>query len=139
MQTEIEPALDEPTRPGAAPDGVEMTAAGASTSAGRAGGASDEDFPAPPQQSAVVAFFWSALSCVEEHLADLFGLNQSKYQWAVDEYMYQERLKQERKRKRHAARREREGEEAQSLSAMEGGSPAEEEAVEASDVRAEGL
>lgn len=30
-----------------------------------------------------LACFWE----LEEHLADLFGLNDSKYQWAVDQYM----------------------------------------------------
>ena len=44
-------------------------------------------------------------SCLEDHLADLFGLNQSKYQWAVDEYMLQERQKKERKERRAAAKK----------------------------------
>ena len=34
--------------------------------------------------------FWE----LEEHLADMFGLNDSKYQWAVDQYM-EEREAQE--------------------------------------------
>ncbi|CAN6448158.1 unnamed protein product [Victoria cruziana] len=57
----------------------------------------------PPQQFGKVApetsshslfgFFWNAVakvqrvhSNVDEYLADLFGLNQSKYQWALNEY-----------------------------------------------------
>ena len=31
----------------------------------------------------IVSCFWE----VEEHLADMFGLNDSKYQFAIDEYM----------------------------------------------------
>ena len=31
------------------------------------------------------------MSVVEEHLADCFGLNESRYQWAVDEHYYRQR------------------------------------------------
>ena len=32
----------------------------------------------------IVACFWE----VEEHLADIFGLNDSKYQFAIDDYAF---------------------------------------------------
>ncbi|XP_022860125.1 uncharacterized protein LOC111380724 [Olea europaea var. sylvestris] len=52
---------------------------------------------APPVQycedKSVFAFFWDAVSKVQsaharldEHVAHWFGLNQSKYQWALDDY-----------------------------------------------------
>lgn len=34
----------------------------------------------------------SGWNVVDEKLADLFGLNESKYQWAVDEYYYQKQM-----------------------------------------------
>ena len=37
----------------------------------------------PAFKDKFLACFWE----LEEHLADLFGLNDSKYQWAVDRYM----------------------------------------------------
>ena len=37
----------------------------------------------PAFKDKFLACFWE----LEEHLADLFGLNDSKYQWAVDQYM----------------------------------------------------
>ena len=37
----------------------------------------------PAFKEKFLACFWE----LEEHLADLFGLNDSKYQWAVDQYM----------------------------------------------------
>mmetsp|Transcript_16600 Transcript_16600/g.22899 ORF Transcript_16600/g.22899 Transcript_16600/m.22899 type:complete len:113 (-) Transcript_16600:198-536(-) len=40
----------------------------------------------------------------EEHLADFFGLNDSKYQWAVDEY-FREHEERERRRQQLLARR----------------------------------
>jgi len=39
-----------------------------------------------------VACFWEC----EEHLADIFGLNNSKYQWAVDQYFEEKRDKEDR-------------------------------------------
>lgn len=36
--------------------------------------------------------FPSGWNIVDEKLADFFGLNESKYQWAVDEYYYQKQL-----------------------------------------------
>jgi len=44
----------------------------------------------PAFKDKFLACFWE----LEEHLADLFGLNDSKYQWAVDQYM-EEREAQE--------------------------------------------
>ncbi|XP_077238338.1 uncharacterized protein LOC143879708 [Tasmannia lanceolata] len=57
--------------------------------------------PPPPQfdkpihrsSNSSFGFFWSAVAKVQdvhssfdEYLADLFGLNQSKYQWALNDY-----------------------------------------------------
>ncbi|ERN03658.1 uncharacterized protein LOC18431800 isoform X1 [Amborella trichopoda] len=49
--------------------------------------------PKNTMSSSHFGFFWSAIakvqhvhSSVDEYLADLFGLNQSKYQWALNEY-----------------------------------------------------
>ncbi|KAF3786495.1 hypothetical protein EJ110_NYTH25309 [Nymphaea thermarum] len=46
-----------------------------------------------PSSDSLFGFFWNAVakvqrvhSGVDEYLADLFGLNQSKYQWALNEY-----------------------------------------------------
>ncbi|KAL2502254.1 hydroxyproline-rich glycoprotein family protein [Forsythia ovata] len=52
---------------------------------------------APPvqysEEKSVFAFFWDAVTKVQnahasldEHVAHWFGLNQSKYQWALDDY-----------------------------------------------------
>ena len=41
----------------------------------------------------IVACFWE----VEEHLADIFGLNDSKYQFAIDEYMQKKQEEEEKK------------------------------------------
>ena len=49
-------------------------------------------------ETEVVACFWE----VEEHLADIFGLNDSKYQFAIDEYM-------QRSKRRRIARSTRRG------------------------------
>ncbi|XP_071725408.1 uncharacterized protein [Rutidosis leptorrhynchoides] len=45
------------------------------------------------------SFFWDAISTLQnahssldDYLAHLFGLNQSKYQWALDDYYENERL-----------------------------------------------
>jgi hypothetical protein len=40
----------------------------------------------------VCAGFWE----LEEHLADMFGLNDSKYQWAVDRYFEEKKDKDDR-------------------------------------------
>ena len=40
----------------------------------------------------IVACFWE----VEEHLADIFGLNDSKYQFAIDEYMQKKQEEEDR-------------------------------------------
>lgn len=37
----------------------------------------------------------AAWDVADTHLANLFGLNESKYEWAVREYYYQKRLEQE--------------------------------------------
>ncbi|KAL0051164.1 hypothetical protein WJX82_002944 [Trebouxia sp. C0006] len=34
---------------------------------------------------------WRAFTTADEHLANLFGLNQSKYEWAIQEYYWQKR------------------------------------------------
>lgn len=46
-----------------------------------------------PNSSSVFGFFWNAIakvqdvhSSVDEYLADWLGLNQSKYQWALNDY-----------------------------------------------------
>lgn len=46
-----------------------------------------------PSDSSNLAFFWNAVakvqnahSSLDEHVARWFGLNQSKYQWALDDY-----------------------------------------------------
>jgi len=44
---------------------------------------------------------------VDETLADFFGLNDSKYQWAVDEYFREHEEKQKRKEVRRKLRAER--------------------------------
>ena len=71
--------------------------------------------------SALSSFARSVHSWLEylgEHLADLFGLNDSKYQWAVDEHLARKRAKAERK----ALRRERrEARAAAEAARMEGG------------------
>jgi hypothetical protein len=38
----------------------------------------------------VVGYTLAGYHNLEETLADLFGLNDSKYQWAIDEYFQQE-------------------------------------------------
>mmetsp|Transcript_12831 Transcript_12831/g.39945 ORF Transcript_12831/g.39945 Transcript_12831/m.39945 type:complete len:142 (-) Transcript_12831:6-431(-) len=76
--------------------------------------------------SALSSFARSVHSWLEylgEHLADLFGLNDSKYQWAVDEHLARKRAKAERK----ALRRERrEARAAAEAARMEGGGSLEE-------------
>lgn len=76
--------------------------------------------------SALSSFAHSVHSWLEylgEHLADLFGLNDSKYQWAVDEHLARKRAKAERK----ALRRERrEARAAAEAARMEGGGSLEE-------------
>ncbi|KAK3251773.1 hypothetical protein CYMTET_38899 [Cymbomonas tetramitiformis] len=52
----------------------------------------------------------TAAEYLEEHLADIFGLNDSKYQWAVDEHF---RLKEEEEYKRKLAEAYKEGCESQ--------------------------
>ncbi|XP_073008408.1 uncharacterized protein [Typha latifolia] len=49
--------------------------------------------PAARSSDSVFGFFWDAVakvqdvhSSLDEYLADWFGLNQSKYQWALDDY-----------------------------------------------------
>ncbi|XP_073118196.1 uncharacterized protein [Elaeis guineensis] len=49
--------------------------------------------PAARASPSVFGFFWNAVakvqdvhSSLDEYLADLFGLNQSKYQWALNDY-----------------------------------------------------
>ena len=37
----------------------------------------------------------AAWDVADEHLANFFGLNESKYEWAVREYYYQKRVEQE--------------------------------------------
>ncbi len=37
----------------------------------------------------------TAWDVADEHLANLFGLNQSKYEWAVQEYYWQKRQEDE--------------------------------------------
>lgn len=77
---------------------IEMQAAAPAT-AGMARNApaeiSEEASPSDVDVNALPLAGWPGfkerfLSCfweLEEHLADLFGLNDSKYQWAVDQYM----------------------------------------------------
>lgn len=38
---------------------------------------------------------YTAWDVADEHLANLFGLNQSKYEWAVQEYYWQKRQEDE--------------------------------------------
>eukprot|EP00262_Sarcandra_glabra_P009031 TRINITY_DN23006_c0_g1_i1.p1 TRINITY_DN23006_c0_g1~~TRINITY_DN23006_c0_g1_i1.p1 ORF type:complete len:130 (+),score=14.50 TRINITY_DN23006_c0_g1_i1:234-623(+) len=55
-----------------------------------------QQFDKPPRDrssNSVFGFFWDAVakvqnvhSSVDEYLADWFGLNQSKYQWALNDY-----------------------------------------------------
>lgn len=52
-----------------------------------------EKQPPPASGASVFGLFWDAVakvqnahSSLDEYLADWFGLNQSKYQWALDDY-----------------------------------------------------
>lgn len=52
-----------------------------------------EKQPPPASGPSVFGLFWDAVakvqnahSSLDEYLADWFGLNQSKYQWALDDY-----------------------------------------------------
>ncbi|DBA91005.1 hypothetical protein WJX79_006780 [Trebouxia sp. C0005] len=53
-----------------------------------------------PSTSGKWTGLWRALTTAwgvaDEHLANLFGLNQSKYEWAVQEYHWQKRQEDER-------------------------------------------
>ncbi|BBN17825.1 hypothetical protein MPTK1_7g17160 [Marchantia polymorpha subsp. ruderalis] len=53
-----------------------------------------ETAPGGTPAKAATPSFWSrvtkAVNVAEEHIANFFGLNDSKYQWAVDEYMKQQ-------------------------------------------------
>uniref|UniRef100_A0A1D1ZJE6 Putative NAD(+)--arginine ADP-ribosyltransferase Mav n=1 Tax=Anthurium amnicola TaxID=1678845 RepID=A0A1D1ZJE6_9ARAE len=49
--------------------------------------------PSSPSSTSAFGFFWGAVakvqevhSSLDEYLADWFGLNQSKYQWALNDY-----------------------------------------------------
>jgi len=42
-----------------------------------------------------VKLLYTAWDVADEHLANLFGLNQSKYEWAVQEYYWQKRQEDE--------------------------------------------
>ncbi|XP_010259859.1 PREDICTED: anther-specific proline-rich protein APG [Nelumbo nucifera] len=67
----------------------------------------------PPQQfeksrsnSSMFGLFWDAVakvqnahSCIDEYLADWFGLNQSKYQWALNDYYESTGMEQDVKTK----------------------------------------
>mmetsp|Transcript_3989 Transcript_3989/g.6825 ORF Transcript_3989/g.6825 Transcript_3989/m.6825 type:complete len:128 (+) Transcript_3989:82-465(+) len=61
--------------------------------------------PEPTRWSRLWSSICTRYHNLEETLADLFGLNDSKYQWAIDEYFQQEEEK-EHKKKLRAARRE---------------------------------
>ena len=71
-----------------------MSRPGASESAANAAG--DPGYaPETAMQkfrSAVTSCFWE----LEAHLADIFGLNDSKYQWAVDQYMDEKQEEEDR-------------------------------------------
>lgn len=72
-----------------------------------AANANDDILVPPPTglarfKEALVSCFWE----LEEHLADLFGLNDSKYQWAVDRYM-EEKAEEEDRRNFEAYETER--------------------------------
>lgn len=63
-----------------------------------AANANDDILVPPPTglarfKESLVSCFWE----LEEHLADLFGLNDSKYQWAVDRYMEEKAEEEDRK------------------------------------------
>ncbi|EPS59326.1 hydroxyproline-rich glycoprotein family protein, partial [Genlisea aurea] len=53
------------------------------------------------QKASSLSFFWDAVakvqnahSSLDEHISHWFGLNQSKYQWALDDYNNQSNEKQ---------------------------------------------
>lgn len=69
----------------------------------------------------IVACFWE----VEEHLADIFGLNDSKYQFAIDEYMQKKQEEEDRAEYEAWEREQEEAKENERLAAeadaLEGG------------------
>mmetsp|Transcript_35859 Transcript_35859/g.78286 ORF Transcript_35859/g.78286 Transcript_35859/m.78286 type:complete len:134 (-) Transcript_35859:385-786(-) len=58
---------------------------------------------------------------LEELLADFFGLNDSKYQWAIDEYFKEEEERERRRQLRAARRAQKQREEDGEYTAMEDG------------------
>ncbi|XP_056176700.1 uncharacterized protein LOC115677483 isoform X2 [Syzygium oleosum] len=59
-----------------------------------------QQFEKPPQNGSFLGFFKNAVnrvqdahSSLDDHVARWFGLNQSKYQWALDDYYENKGLK----------------------------------------------
>ena len=81
----------------------------------------------------IVACFWE----VEEHLADIFGLNDSKYQFAIDEYMQKKQEEEDRAEYEAWEREQEEAKENERLAAeadaLEGGGDGFEEVRLTSD------
>eukprot|EP00736_Rhodelphis_marinus_P010231 Rmarinus@m.9123 len=71
-------------------------------------GEEEEETFAQLAWGATVDSFWAVFGVLEsigEALADMFGLTQSRYQWAVDEYNRQEREKKRRKKEKEDRRK----------------------------------
>ena len=81
----------------------------------------------------IVSCFWE----VEEHLADMFGLNDSKYQFAIDEYMQKKQEEEDRAEFEEWERQQEEEKENERLAAeadaLEGGGDGFEEVRLTSD------
>mmetsp|Transcript_2866 Transcript_2866/g.3224 ORF Transcript_2866/g.3224 Transcript_2866/m.3224 type:complete len:124 (+) Transcript_2866:109-480(+) len=107
--------------------------ASSSTAAATSSGDVDVEFSDQPFDSdsnSMCSRIWRRLvdwwEVIDEHLADLFGLNESKYQWAVDEVYYQQREEEKKARMREEAKERaaeqrmlHEGEELQAMEAQE--------------------
>ena len=99
---------------------------------------------APPTGWAAVkrkdrGVFWE----VEEHLADIFGLNDSKYQFAIDEYMQKKQEEEDRAEYEAWEREQEEAKENERLAAeadaLEGGGDGFEEVRLTSEAGKEGV
>eukprot|EP00217_Crustomastix_stigmatica_P009771 CAMPEP_0183812650 /NCGR_PEP_ID=MMETSP0803_2-20130417/51578_1 /TAXON_ID=195967 /ORGANISM="Crustomastix stigmata, Strain CCMP3273" /LENGTH=135 /DNA_ID=CAMNT_0026057491 /DNA_START=53 /DNA_END=457 /DNA_ORIENTATION=- len=113
-QSEIQPVIEEDDAPGVPPSVQDADRSGGGAAPAQP---DDAQLPVRKRRHPMVAWLLDSWECLEEHLADIFGLNDSKYQWAVDEYMYQQQQKEERRRKRRERKAARLAAESQQMSA----------------------
>ena len=95
------------------------------------------DLGPPTGWTAVKQKIVSCFCEVEEHLADMFGLNDSKYQFAIDEYMQKKQEEEDRAEFEEWERQQEEEKENERLAAeadaLEGGGDGFEEVRLTSD------